>query len=163
MQKTIRAEALHTNRRPIWGFIQSRRQTIVEIISALFILLFLYTAINKSMNIQSTARVLAKSPFFPAYSLIIAWTVVIMEYVVAAMLFFHKTRKAGLYLSFWLMAGFTAYIAYMKAFVPDLPCSCGGVISGMTWNQHLVFNIFFTLLALAGIYLTKANGRRQLK
>jgi len=43
----------------------------------------------------------------------------------------------------------------MLAFAPKLPCSCGGVIQKMTWGQHVIFNLFFTLLALVGIWLAR--------
>mgnify|MGYP001346109640 CR=1 FL=1 len=35
-----------------------------------------------------------------------------------------------------------------------VPCSCGGVLLQMSWQQHLVFNIVASLLALAGITLS---------
>jgi hypothetical protein len=66
-----------------------------------------------------------------------------------------RTRKLGLYISLGLMMAFTGYISYMMIFIPDLPCSCGGVISKMTWGQHLIFNVFFMLLALTGILLNR--------
>jgi putative oxidoreductase len=132
-----------------------KRTTIVEIISALFILLFLYTALSKSLQIGSTVAVLKKTPTFSNYANEIAWGVVFFEYITGALLFLRQSRIIGLYTSLFLMIGFTIYISYMMAFVPDLPCSCGGVISKMTWTQHLLFNIFFTLLALTGIFLER--------
>jgi hypothetical protein len=59
------------------------------------------------------------------------------------------------------MTAFTLYIGYMVSFAEKLPCSCGGVISKMTWNQHLVFNIFFTLLSLLGVILEKRRRRQR--
>lgn len=136
-----------------------KRGTIVEIISALFILLFLYTALSKSFGIDSTVNVLNKTPVLSGFAQEMAWAVVITEFIVAGLLFFPRTRNLGLYLSLALMTGFTVYIAYMMSFVPNLPCSCGGVISKMTWKQHLIFNIFFILLALMGILL----GRKRVE
>jgi putative oxidoreductase len=134
--------------------------TIIEIIAALFILLFLYTALNKSFQISSTVDVLKKTPIFSGIAETTAWSVVIIEYIVAFLLFLPSVRKAGLYGSLLLMSGFTIYIIYMKVFVPNLPCSCGGVISAMTWNQHLLFNIFCTLLALTGILLSSRHYQK---
>jgi putative oxidoreductase len=134
-------------------YLKTKKQTIVESIAALFILLFLYTAISKTYDINRTVAVLNKTPFFESISRETAWAVVIAEYIISILLFFPSTRKAGLYSSFILMCGFTAYISLMMAFAPDLPCTCGGIISKMTWTQHLVFNILFTLLAFIAIRL----------
>jgi len=46
----------------------------------------------------------------------------------------------------------------MKAFVEKLPCSCGGVIAKLSWNQHLLLNLGFVLLALGAIALLKWRG-----
>jgi uncharacterized membrane protein YjjP (DUF1212 family) len=45
-------------------------------------------------------------------------------------------------------------------FNKELPCSCGGIISLLSWGGHLVFNSVFILLAFAGVMLEKLN--RQL-
>ena len=156
MSEAIQAGGLQRRKR-LFEMTPGRRKMVVEVIAALFILLFLYTAINKSLAIKPTVAVIDKTPFFSNFPEVTAWTVVIAEYIAAALLFFPQTRKIGLYGSLVLMAGFTLYIGYMKAFVPNLPCSCGGVISKLTWNQHLVFNIFFTLLAGYGIRLMRKS------
>lgn len=134
-------------------FVEKNRNTIVEVISALFMLLFLYTALSKSHDITRTINVVKKSPLLSNYAALTSWAVVGLEYVTVVLLFFPKSRKIGLYLSLILMGAFTIYIGYMMAFVPDLPCSCGGVISKLTWKQHLFFNISFTLLSVLGIWL----------
>ena len=141
------------------GFVIKRRGAIVEIISALFILLFLYTALSKSFEINSTTAVLEKTPRFSKNPQGIAWTVVVLEYLAAIALFMPRTRKLGLYTSLGLMTAFTGYIAYMMAFVPNLPCSCGGVISKMTWGQHLIFNMLFILLAIIGLLLSRRQSK----
>jgi len=65
-----------------------------------------------------------------------------------------------LYYAFVLMTVFTLYIAYMLLFTPKLPCSCGGVLQQMTWKQHLLFNIGFTLLAAYAIWLKKEGNSK---
>ena len=135
--------------------IKTKHSTLVEIIAAMFILLFLYTALNKTYQIEPTSSVLRSLPVLSEAPDKFAWGVIIMEYIVALMLFIPKTRKAGLYASLGLMITFTLYITYMMIFVPDLPCSCGGIISRLTWKQHLFLNLFFILLALTGIRLMR--------
>jgi hypothetical protein len=48
---------------------------------------------------------------------------------------------------------FTGYIIAITRFSDNVPCSCGGVLQTMSWNQHMVFNIVFILLALTGVFL----------
>ena len=133
--------------------------TFIEIVSALFILLFLYTALSKTFEIGSTVAALEKPPVLSNIAKPLAWGVVAVEYIVTILLFLPRTRKTGLYASFGLMTAFTAYIGLMMALVPKLPCSCGGVISKMTWGQHLVFNTFFALLALTAILLDRKKSK----
>jgi methylamine utilization protein MauE len=64
-----------------------------------------------------------------------------------------KTRLLGLYASFSLMTMFTAYIIAILRFSEFIPCSCGGVLSHMSWIQHLWFNVAFIFFALTGIIL----------
>jgi predicted anti-sigma-YlaC factor YlaD len=137
--------------------------TFIEIVSALFILLFLYTAISKSFKVGSTAGALKKTPLLSDVAYPVAWAVVVVEYIVAFLLFWPRTRKIGLYASLGLMSIFTIYIGLMMVFAPKLPCSCGGVISKMTWGYHLVFNTFFAFLALIAIWLDrkKSNDEKE--
>ncbi|MBS1567215.1 MAG: hypothetical protein JST39_22720 [Bacteroidetes bacterium] len=51
------------------------------------------------------------------------------------------------------MSLFTGYVAVMLSLSYYLPCSCGGILQALSWQGHLVFNVFFTLLAAAGALL----------
>jgi uncharacterized membrane protein YphA (DoxX/SURF4 family) len=153
-QSTLSGEM--PRRSNLLNFLIQKRNIIIEIVSALFVLLFLYTAITKSFEIDKTVNVIKKTPFIASYAEPIAWVVVLTEYIVSIMLFMPRTRKTGLYFALGLMTTFTLYIGYMKLFIPKLPCSCGGVISKLTWNQHLLFNLLFIFLAITAILLFKS-------
>lgn len=162
MQNTLHTGKLRPKRLALVNSLHRHRSLIVEMIAALFILLFLYTAISKTFYIRSTVDVLKKTPIFSNYAIEVGWGIVVMEYLVAALLFLPKTRTLGLFSSLALMTGFTIYIGYMMAFVPNLPCTCGGVISKMTWAQHLIFNVFFVLLAFVAFWLSrKGFGEKE--
>ena len=103
-------------------------RTAVEIISSLFILLFVYTALSKFRELASFKAVLKRSPLIGDMNIAVAWAIPLAELMIALMLLMPRTRKLGLYGSFVLMTLFTIYLGYMLAFTPDLPCSCGGVI-----------------------------------
>jgi len=131
----------------------TRRNTIVEIISALLIILFVYTGINKLMDFNNMKFQMGRSPFIQNYSSFIAYTMPPGELLIALALIIKKTRLIGLYASFALMFLFTGYIWLMLNYAYDLPCSCGGVLAQMSWQDHLVFNSAFTVLALVGVIL----------
>lgn len=125
-----------------------------SITATLFIFLFVYTAVSKFISFGIFQTVLQLSPLIGNYSNFIAWMIPITELVIATLLFFPSTRVKGLKASFALMVVFTAYIGYMLAFTPDRPCSCGGVISKLSWQQHLWFNLGLTFIAIISILPT---------
>jgi uncharacterized membrane protein YphA (DoxX/SURF4 family) len=131
----------------------TKRTTIVEIISALLIILFIYTGINKIMDFTKFKYEMGRSPFIQNMAGFTAYAVPLGELLISLLLIIKKTRLLGLYMSSTLMALFTGYIWLMLNYAYDLPCSCGGIISKMSWDDHLKFNAVFTLLALTGVVL----------
>ena len=143
-----------------------KRSTAIEVISALLILLFLYTALSKAVEFSTFRISLLESPLIGRghlpreWAYFIGWSLISVEFLASMLLFFPKTRLIGLYTSFVLMIIFTFYIGYIVVFMGrDVPCSCGGVIAYLNWPQHLLFNIFFTALAGAGIWLQRKERK----
>jgi hypothetical protein len=130
-----------------------KKQTYVNIIASLFILLFLYAAVTKLLEYDKFVTQIGKSPLITDYSPILAWFVPTIEIGIAVLLIFPRTTLLGLYSSMALMAMFTLYITFIMTLSPYVPCSCGGILSQMGWGEHLVFNIVFTLLGIVGIFL----------
>lgn len=138
--------------------------SITYLIAVFFALLFSYAALSKAMGFTDFQVELAQSPLLSAYAGPISYGVIILELVVVGLLCFKETRSAGLYASFGLMTGFTVYIWLILNYSDFVPCSCGGILEKMTWDQHLVFNIACVLLALVGIIFTgkkRAPGWRR--
>jgi len=134
-----------------------KKSIVVEIISALFILLFMYAATSKLMDVQKFTIQLGQSPLLSSFSGVVAVLVPSVEIIIAILLCFKQSRLAGLYASFSLMVMFTAYIIAITRFSQFIPCSCGGILQKMSWNQHLLFNIFFVGLGTAAIFLHNAT------
>ena len=130
-----------------------KKSTIVEIISSLLIFLFIYAALSKILDLDKFKYQLSQSPFISRISGFIAWAIPMGEILIAISLVFKRTRLTGLYLSFFLMQLFTGYIFIMLRYSSYLPCSCGGVLSNMSWKQHFFFNLGFTGWALTGIMI----------
>lgn len=132
-----------------------KKNTIVEVICSLLVILFVYTGVNKLMDIEKFKTEMGRSPFIQDMAGFIAYSLPIGELLIALTLIIKRTRLLGLYLSFTLMALFTGYVWLMLNYAYDLPCSCGGIISKLTWHEHLVFNSVFTGLSLIGIFLQR--------
>ncbi len=130
-----------------------RKSIFTEIIAALFILLFVYAAASKLIDYQKFRVQLGQSPLLTAFAGWVVWIVPTVEIIIALMLAADKFRLSGLYASFSLMTMFTGYIIAITKFSDYVPCSCGGILQKMNWNQHLVFNCIFVLFALIGILL----------
>lgn len=138
-----------------------KKKTFVEIIAYLFIVLFVYASVNKLIDYENFSTELAKSPLLTAFAGWVAWGIPVIELLVVILLTVPRWCLAGFYAAFSLMTMFTAYIVAILKFSDYIPCSCGGVLQNMTWNQHLLFNIFFMLLALAGIMLYDQDSTKR--
>jgi len=126
---------------------------VIDTISALFILLFVYTATSKLLSYQSSLNNLKSSPLIGFAASFLGWGIPLVELSISALLLLPRFRKTGLVFSFALLTLFTAYIAYMLLTSSHLPCSCGGIINTLSWRQHLWLNVFLALLAATAIYL----------
>lgn len=131
--------------------MSQRKVWIIDIISALFIVLFVYAAATKLIDYDKFRLQLGQSPVLTAFAGTIVWLVPAIEVVIAMLLATKRFRLAGLYASFSLMVMFTAYIVVITRFSEYVPCSCGGVLEKLSWDQHLVFNIGFVALASIAI------------
>lgn len=131
-----------------------KHKFVIEIISFLFILLFVYAAMNKLLDIEKFRVQIGQSPLLTSAAPFVAWLIPVFEIVISLMLAIPKFRLLGLYSSFSLMVMFTAYIVVILNFSDHIPCSCGGLLERLGWTEHLVFNIMFVLLAAAGVLLT---------
>lgn len=129
------------------------RKIAVDIVVFSYILLFVYAALTKLLDYQKFVVQLGQSPILTNYAQVLAVVVPFIELGISLMLIFPKTRLKGLYAAFGLMVMFTTYIVLASRFSDYVPCSCGGVLEGMTWTQHLILNTVFVLLALIGILL----------
>jgi hypothetical protein len=142
------------------GKCLGKRTTIIEIIASLLILLFIYTGLNKLIDYSNFRFQIGRSPFIQELKDWLAIPLPVCEILLALALVFKKTREFGLYMSFLMMFIFTGYIWLMLNYAPDLPCSCGGILQAMSWNDHLIFNASFTLLTLLAIIL-EFRSRQQ--
>lgn len=129
------------------------RKMIVEVICFLFIVLFVYAATNKLLDLEKFRVQIGQSPLLTFIAPFAAWFIPISEIAIALMLAVPRFRIEGLYASFGMMVMFTAYILAILNFSAHIPCSCGGVLEQLGWTEHLIFNLGFVMLGLVGIIL----------
>jgi hypothetical protein len=146
-------------------------------INYFLIFLFAYTAVSKLnlfsfgapfswenfklIDVSSFKEAMFKSPVLRPYIHELAWMIPASEILACVLLLFNKTKIAGYYLSLFLLTVFTAYIMYILNQYPhNLPCVCGGVISLMSWTQHLIFNYFFIIITIRAAFLILRSQRK---
>lgn len=125
----------------------------LQVIRGLLILLWAYAAINKLAGHTVFHAQLQQFPWLAPAAAFLSWAVPLTEVAVALLLFFPATAPYGLYASGTLLTVFTLYLLAMVILKTSLPCSCGGVIARLSWQQHIAFNVFFMALVIAGIRL----------
>ena len=131
---------------------KSTKQIINQGVISLLILLWVYAATAKLLEFDQFKVQLSQVSFLKPITGLLVYIIPLVEYSLAGLLLVSKTRGTGLLGSAILMSVFTVYIAGMISLSPVLPCSCGGIINNLTWQQHLLFNIGFTALAITGVY-----------
>lgn len=149
------------NKQPNVLLSDKTKKILIDIIRYLFVLLFLYTASSKLMNYQNSELQMSKSPIITDFAYVLVWLVPSIEIIISILLIWRRMLLFGLYASFMLMVMFTAYIIAILNFSSHIPCSCGGVLSSLDWNQHLVFNITFIVLASVGVFLKNTNFKNK--
>lgn len=125
----------------------------IEAITAVLLLLWIYTGLNKLIHYDKFSFEVGRSPFLQHLPPFAAAAIPVSELVIAALLIAKRSRLTGLYASLFLMTLFTGYVYVMLHYAYDLPCSCGGIIELLTWEQHLVVNFMLTLLTAVAIIL----------
>lgn len=132
---------------------QAHRNLFVDIAAYSLCFLFVYAGTAKLFKLDLFQFQLQAYPWLRHAARTIGWLVPLTELGVAALLLTPKGRKWGLIASLALMLIFTIYLICMVAGGDHLPCTCGGVISSLSWNQHIWFNILFIVLAATGLYI----------
>lgn len=144
---------------------------LLETIVSLLALLFLYTGVAKLYGFSQFVYDMHNQPFphwmadllssyLPYFEIAIAVILYIPAFRITKTFRIPSTRLIGLYISAIFMLAFTIYTALVLFHhYTRVPCSCGGVIRGLSWIQHLFFNLLFLALAITGIWLhTKKPG-----
>jgi hypothetical protein len=132
-----------------------KRSILVDSISFFFVLLFLYTATAKLMDLHSFREELLSSPLLGNFAGFVAWALPILEILLCIALLVPAWRLKGLYATFVLMVLFTGYVISILLIDNQLSCSCGGIVENLTPGQHIVFNSACILLSGVAIWVAR--------
>ncbi|NGM60465.1 hypothetical protein G5B30_00915 [Sphingobacterium sp. SGG-5] len=140
---------------------------LLNIITILLIVFWLYVALDKLWNLDGFHASLLKQPFPNWWADVLFWLLPLIELGVAAA-FIRPLRRPGLtlfaffnpfLLSSLLMFVFTVYIGLGVAGIyAKRPCSCASVFRSMSWERHLIVNIALLGISLYGYYLSRKDS-----
>ena len=133
--------------------ISKFKSNFIYLVTILHIVLFTYAAVSKILDFQNFQIQIGQSPLLSAFAQAVAYGVIIAEIAIVLMLLNPKFNWLGLYGSFLIMVMFTAYIFILLNFSSFIPCSCGGILEKMSWNEHMFFNCAFVILSGIAIVL----------
>lgn len=136
-----------------------KRQSLTRKVPILFILLWLYTALDKVIHAEKFRSELAESPYAAPYSALLSWLVPGLELMTAVLLIIPACKVIGLYASFLLMTIFTGYISLLAANENSIPCSCGGLLETLPQGVHILLDAALAFLAFAGLRASKRRHR----
>ncbi|WP_313266859.1 MauE/DoxX family redox-associated membrane protein [Epilithonimonas vandammei] len=139
--------------------MKKSKPIIVKFICYFLILLFCYAAISKLLDFENFQTQISASSLLDGSSQFLPYTIIIVEFLIAGLLCYRKTGTTGLIGSFILMLIFTGYTALLLSTSKNLPCSCGGILEKMSWNQHLYFNIGCVILSIIALGLNLKCSR----
>ncbi|SKA47046.1 hypothetical protein SAMN04488128_10881 [Chitinophaga eiseniae] len=129
-----------------------RRYLLRDIATFAYILLFSFVAASKLMDMEKFAAQMRLQPLNASLVPYLIWGIPIVEVLIVLVLSVPGYRIVGLKLAMGLMLVFTGYISLANfGYFVNPPCTCAGVISTFTWNQHLWFNLFFLILGVVAI------------
>lgn len=125
-----------------------------ELVRYVVIFLFGYTAFDKLINWANTVQQMNQQLLPEFIKPLLPFLIPFLELLIALLLIIEYTKKQALLASGFLMACFTTYVAVVLFNdFSHIPCSCGGIIRSLTWEQHLVLNSITTLLIFSSYLL----------
>lgn len=133
------------------------KQILFDCIAYAFLILFLFTAIEKFMDNAAFVKSLKQYPFLKGYEIWISYLVPASELAVSILLFFPKTRKLGIYASLALMIILTIGLLIIINTTGLSNCGCSGYLAKLSAAQHILFNGIFIALGITAILLTTTS------
>jgi putative oxidoreductase len=127
---------------------------IIEVCVHLLALLLIVTAGSKIADLDKFAGQIENQPFDNRFTDALTYGVPALELILVIGLVWPAKRLFALYGTAVLLTIFTLYIALVTFnFYDRVPCGCAFAFEKLSWPQHLVMNIFCTLLSYFTIWI----------
>ncbi|PPL02271.1 MauE/DoxX family redox-associated membrane protein [Parapedobacter indicus] len=135
------------------------KSIIITLVRLTLIALWGSVAVEKLWDLSGFHSILRRQPI-PEWSAdILFWLLPLLELGAVVLLAWPQNRTRiyqGMWLSAVLMLGFTLFILFgVLDWYEKRPCGCGSIINGLSWKEHLWFNLTFLTLSWTGIILSK--------
>ena len=134
-----------------------KKQIVFIILLFLIGTMFIYASVSKYLPFYVFVSDMHKQPFPSWFSTGLAYALPPFEMLIVLSFIPEKTRMLGLKTAFIVMSLFTLYAAviYFRIY-PVRPCSCGGAIRYLSWGQHFLSNLFFTVISFCAVKLLRS-------
>lgn len=151
-----------------------KKKLELEYIVHLFAFLFLYAGLRKLVDLEMFVREVWGFAIYGSKAMIRAEFILLScaELVVASMLFFSRTRTAGIIASFVLIVTINICFFILQQFAKVIPPYYGGIFPYVNFLTNFILNIVFLFISLRGVLLLsslqsknacKPNTRRHPK
>ena len=140
--------------------VSNKKQWSIEVATALLVLLWTYAGLSKLLGWSQFLVTLREANPLQYPLPLTAWALIAMEAGIVVLLLLRSWCWLGALFSAMLLVLFTVYISFLFWYLPNMPCSCGGVLQVLGWKAHIVFNLFF--LCLSGyLFIQTSNLLRN--
>jgi putative oxidoreductase len=139
-----------------------KKRIVLEIICFLLVSLMLYASVSRMLDFHTFIDDINNQPLPNSLTQWLVYGIPGLQVLTALLLIFERTRMAGLALALVITSFYILYnILILTDFFGRIPCTCGGMIKHLSWQQHLVFSVFFAGVSLAGILLMRKPMSRN--
>jgi putative oxidoreductase len=143
--------------------IMKAKYWTIEISVYLLALLLIVTAGSKIADLDKFAGQITNQPFDNSFTHVLTYGVPALEVILVIGLLWPASRLIGLYGTAVLLTIFTIYIALVTFnFYDRVPCGCAFAFEKLSWPQHLLINLFFTLLSYYAIAMIKRSNLNKI-
>ena len=130
-----------------------KKKTVSDLISALFVLIFFYSALNKLADLSGFRNELSTAPLLQKATGILTWGIPILELGITALILWPRTRIAGFYAVLGASIPFAIYLGYL--ILERLPYQAWIGSQQLTKVQSLMAIILLSGIALLGLRIYK--------
>jgi len=138
----------------------TNKKNILTFLTIVLLALWIPVVLDKIAHFATFKHAVLRQPFPDTLAYIVSYALPVLEATVVFLLVWRRYRRWGFVMSTLLMAVFTGYIGLaLWGAWGKIPCGCGSIISGMSWMQHLWFNLFFLLVSIAGLSISNFESK----